>query len=54
MSSALALEALAPGLHRKGTESRARGAQLINLGPTVVWLIIISGLVWQALFSCLG
>lgn len=56
MLSALAFEALtgAPSLHRTGDRSWSKKHVLISLGQSVVWLIIISGLVWQASFSCQG
>lgn len=56
MLSALALEALigAPSLHRTGERGWSKKHVLISFGQSVVWLIIILGLVWQALFSCQG
>lgn len=56
MLSAPAFEALigAPSLHRTVDRSWSKKHVLISLGQSVVWLIIISGLVWQALFSGRG
>ena len=49
MLSALALEALigAPSLHRTGERGWSKKHVLISFGQSVVWLIIISVLVFK-------